>query len=493
MFRRHGFSLVELLVVLLIFAVLIAIAVPSLVANQPERNLASGGENFTNQISYCRTKAEATQNNIYLAFETRFDDNQVQGHDVDNPFSDYTNPSSAYNYTNPPNPGVARVANSYIIVEERPRYVSIALYDDLGTPGVDNLRLQEQYGDTLPNLIKVRSIGAQPYTYLDWLNDYDAWNAGNGPYPVEPQFPYSRRGTLGGDPTTGAFNDAATPLLIYPQVMINSPGSYSPPGTASLFTRSYNWAGAAVSDQQHKIFCVASEAEILAYDQTVVAGEPRTYDPLNDHPRLQDQVVDYIVLKRLEMPDQVWFVNPWKNTWLTGWEQQGTGVSRQYEDMQFLQYMWTFKPNGEMVMSDWTYTPEPFPDGSYDGLVHGNLEERKGPPTPHMMWMTIEEAVNFGSGSTYADAMVANNRKTDEIAAGRVFVFWPLNGKYLVDDYAPDDGARYIDTTGALDTGKAQYLNLKYDMGGSGTETDQSLAVAREFGYGQNFLVPPGS
>ena len=35
-----GFSLIELLVVLLIFAILIAIAVPSLIASQPERNLA---------------------------------------------------------------------------------------------------------------------------------------------------------------------------------------------------------------------------------------------------------------------------------------------------------------------------------------------------------------------------------------------------------------------------------------------------------------------
>jgi len=65
-----------------------------------------------------------------------------------------------------------------------------------------------------------------------------------------------------------------------------------------------------------------------------------------------------------------------------------------------------------------------------------------------------------------------------------MFCFWPLNGKYYVSDYTPNDGARRISEDDPR-------LNLSYNYDGTGDETDQMPLVAREYGYSQNFLVPP--
>ena len=73
----RGFSLIELLVVLLIFAILIGIAVPTLTANLPERHLAAAGDMFANDINYARAKAQSTGNPVYLAFVTQPDARQV--------------------------------------------------------------------------------------------------------------------------------------------------------------------------------------------------------------------------------------------------------------------------------------------------------------------------------------------------------------------------------------------------------------------------------
>ena len=74
-----GFSLIELLVVLLIFAILIAIAVPSLIASQPERNLAAAAERFANDMNYARSKAEATGNTVFVGFQFGMDEDNIEG------------------------------------------------------------------------------------------------------------------------------------------------------------------------------------------------------------------------------------------------------------------------------------------------------------------------------------------------------------------------------------------------------------------------------
>jgi hypothetical protein len=61
---------------------------------------------------------------------------------------------------------------------------------------------------------------------------------------------------------------------------------------------------------------------------------------------------------------------------------------------------------------------------------------------------------------------------------GRIFVLWPLNGQYVVQDYAPNDFSK-----GNLETmisgGNLPMLN------------NDEVVKKRELGYNQNFLTGP--
>jgi prepilin-type N-terminal cleavage/methylation domain-containing protein len=477
-----GFSLVEILVVLLIFAIMVAIAIPSLISSQPERNLAAAGDVFANDVSYARAKAESTGNTVYLGFITNTDAKQIEANkDVDandvGPTS--VNPYVGGTYRNPANPGIARTAKEYYIVEARPRFKEVK--DDSG-----------------------QVIGTEPYTYTDWLDDYDAYDNSAAPYPVEPLFPEDAGETarlLGGYPdrTLGEFNAFAAPIAMYPQQMRNTNG-----GLIDRFRDAAQgtdgWASddatSRASNAQMKLFCVADEEQILNYDQT--PSSPRVYDPLSDHPQMQDQVVDYVLLKRVALPEHVWFINPWRSQWMVSWEDiaDGGGTYRDYDvrDMQFLQYLYEFKSDGTVAQASWGYDPEPFPATSpvaaYDGLVYGSVVEKNSQPGVYMMWMGLEECLDFAANTNYmqiggedfgARADVISNKKSNTTGAGRMFSLWSLNGKYYVDEYAPNDFSKRLVNT--------DYLNLNYTNGGS-EETDQMPLVAREMGYNQNFLMP---
>lgn len=505
--QRRGFTLVELLVVLLIFGILTAIAVPSLISTQPQRNLAAAGDRFANDFNYARAKAEATKNRVFIAFETSPDPRQIEGR-----YNSVTNNLAAY--PNACNPGVARIASSYIIVEERPRF---------RTPGSSNAL----FGSAVDNR-------GQEYTYLDWLNQYDAWVAGNANYPVEPLFPYNATETAftspGLNPSLGPFNAAAAPLLMNYQNMtdalpdIRALGATDFSGLASIYASRHlgatpDWAAANTADQQYKIFCVQDQAAILAMDDGVLDSTGlRFYDPAADGIELMDQVVDYVLLKRVTLPEHCVFVNPWKSSWVVGWEDRngdgvyGAGDDQQLrQEMQFLQYLWCFNPPGiegtfgGLKLAVWTY--DPLSSGAYHGTVRVTDDFA---PSRHM-WMTLQECVDtdqaggllypaldpatsaapggFGAahavlGGSNLQSNIEANKKANLSAAGRMFTFSTMGSKYYVEDYTPNDSA-------ALIADDNVNLNVNYRIPDAGGNMGfESPIRARELGYSRNFLVP---
>jgi prepilin-type N-terminal cleavage/methylation domain-containing protein len=460
---QTGFSMIELLVVMLIFGILVAVAVPTLIATQPERNLAASGDRFANDVNYARSKAEATGNKVYLAFRTTADLNQVQGRwDPINRTEQMTPTSIGETFINPANPGCSRVANEYVIVEERPRF----------------------------------NVDGSPLTYLDWLNQLDNFNDGvvDAGYPVEPTFPYDIETTvLAGtlpDPSTGKFNPFAAPLINMWMNMLPSGADYEARHWENDGLNGADWSDGHPEDQQYKVFCVADEDEILSYDATVDfdANGNRVFTAGEDHPRLLDHVHDYVLLKRVKLPEHVYFLNPWKDHWTTGWEDvdlPGGGTQRNFEDnnLQFLQYLWTFKPNGELAYSEWTFDPEPFDDGSSNfGITHGQPVELDSLPTIRAAWMVLDEVLDFGANTPIAKVMVQPNKKANVESSARMFSFWALTAKYYVDDYTPNDSQRAMDENDAR-------LNKNYNVLGGSEEIGESVQVAREFGWNQDFLV----
>jgi prepilin-type N-terminal cleavage/methylation domain-containing protein len=452
-----GFSLIELLVVITILAILMAMVIPSLIGSQPARNLAAASERFGLDVKYAMQTAQSTGNAVFIGFD--FDVNAGNIEDARNPDGTLINATfNGTQFINPGNPGTARVATRYYIVEARKRW-----RDELIVGGI---------GAGQPNLTRSEGGYLVPFTYLDWLNQYDGFVNGFQPAPpVEPLFPYEQ-GI--GEPRSGDFNAFATPRYVYPLNMVDTStldylGRFLP-GTPV-------WANGNRQDQVYKMFCVADREEILGYDQAPITrdGNGLRLIGAEDSPVLMEQMVDYVLLKEIDLPDHVFMINPTHNYWATDFEDTGSGIVPSYQDMQFLQHLWLFHPNGEVALADWGYDTM----GDNSIFVHGQVIERKEAPLPRCAWMTTDEVVeDIFDGDTEANGSPFNEKKPQQASNGRMFILWPLNGQYEVLDYAPNDIAKGSVEQAILD-GNLPVVN------------NDEVLKKRELGYNQNFLTGP--
>jgi len=451
-----GFSMIELLVVITILAILMAIVIPSLISSQPARNLAASSERFGLDVKYAMQTSQSTGNDVIIGFD--YDVNPSNIEDARNP--DGTLVGSTFvngQFVNPGNPGAARVTTRYYIIEARKRWRDEVLVGG-ATAGTTYSRSDE------PKYLI-------PYTYLDWLNLYDAYANGKvASPPVEPLFPYSE-GL--GEPRNGDFNAFAAPRYVYPMNMADT-------GLTPYLTRFLPgtplWANGNRGDQVYKMFCVADRQEILDYDQAPITRDSNglRLPGSEDSATLKDQIVDYVLLKEVDLPDHVYLINPTHNYWVTDFSTTSSGIVSNFQDMQFLQHLWVFHPSGEIALADWGYDTQ----GDNSIFVHGQVMERKEAPLPHCAWMTTDEVVEDIFDGDTQNGSPFNERKPQQASNGRLFVLWPLNGQYEVLDYAPND------------FGKGS-LQQTIAAGGLPTITDDEVSKKRELGYNQNFLTGP--
>jgi prepilin-type N-terminal cleavage/methylation domain-containing protein len=448
---KPGFSLIELLVVTAVLAILMAIVVPSLINSQPSRNLASASERFGLDVKFAMQTAQATGNDVIIGFDYDLNPDNIEDAIADDgSIISIIQPGGRF--VNPGNPGVARVAKRYFIVEARKRWRDEVLVGTLGGPNYKR-------SDEPRHLI--------PFTYLDWLNLYDAYDNGTiANPPVEPLFPYAAGP---GTPKDGDFNALAEPRYVYPMNIRAGGNDY----LSRFLGGTPDWTAGDIDDQVYKLFCVADQAEILAYDQNPIRldDKGRRIAGPEDSPYLGEQIIDYVLLKEVELPEHVVFMNPTKNYWVTDYEDNGGGTEPIWQDMQFLQHLWVFHPSGEVALANWSYDSNGDPDVYY----HGQIAESNDTPQAHCFWLTLEEvAEDVFDGDTLGGSPF-DERKAQQAMNGRMFVLWPLNGQYEVLDYAPND------------IGKGS-LEDRINNGDPLPTTDAVLAK-REIGYNQNFLT----
>jgi prepilin-type N-terminal cleavage/methylation domain-containing protein len=454
-YRKQGFSLIELLVVITILAILMAIVIPSLISTQPQRNLAAASERVGLDMKYAMQTAQATGNDVIVGFACEPNpDNIENARAVDG--TALTNTYQNGQFVNPGNPGVARTATRYFIVEARKRWRDEVI---VGVTSGPNYKRSDE-----PRYLI-------PYTYLDWLNLYDAYNDGRVTNPpVEPLFPYAE-GL--GQPSNGDFNAFATPRFVYPQKMNDTSNTAY---LARFLAGTPNWSAGNREDQIYKMFCAADREEILAYDQNPVSYDDnglRLVGP-EDSLKLRDQIIDYVLLKDIELPDHCVLINPTHNSWVTDFENTSAGTVPSYQDMQFLQHLWVFHPSGEVTEAEWGY--EDF--GDTNTYVHGEVLEHRETPQAHCFWMITDEvAEDIFDGDTSGGSPF-NERKAQQDMNGRIFILWPLNGQYEVLDYAPNDYSK-----GSLET--------MITGGNLPVVNNDEVSKKRELGYNQNFLTGP--
>jgi len=416
-----GFTLTELLVVLLIIALAISIAVPAIMGGRNQRVLVASASRLSSDIQWAMTEAKKSGTNIYLAFKYDFSRDEILGHEAGPAGTVFDRDDPTYlngRFRPPDNPGVQRIATGYYLVQEQPRFWS--------TPQVPS--------GNIPSL--ELPAEATPYTYLDFLNELDKFLSDPNTFfaPKEPQYPFDpgKTAARGGAVSGSNVNRASVPRIFYPLAMDSPSSTYY----ASFIGDAFESGSLDLSlpeRQPNKVFCVADRDEILLYDRydPSPADGVRTYEPGVDHPRLIEQIYDYILLREVDLPKGVYLINPWKNLFPVGEN------PRVYADFQFLQFIYRISPDGSFRVYEWTYDPEPFPDNTTTGLVHGHLSLRLSTPDFIYFFLIIDEVVNPEENFNIMDTRRAQNEDS-----GRVITVWPLNSRVTIDPYAPNDSSR---------------------------------------------------
>ncbi len=414
----RGFTLIELLVVLVIVALILSIAVPSILSSRSQRVLVASSTRFMTDLQWAMGEAQKSGVNYFLVFKFDFDPNEILGHEAGfNTFQRDEDTWIGGSYRPPDNPGVRRIATGYLIIKESPRYWSVP--------------------NQVSGNVVVPALPAEgtPFTYLDFLNELDKYNADpiNYPAPVEPQYPIDVMATGAiGAPVSGPYvNRNSVPLLFYP-LRLSTPSQYQSAYLGdAVIQGSLDFS--APEFQANKVFCVADTEEILAYDRvdSNASDGQRTYEPGYDHPRLNEQIQDYVLVREVDLPEGIYFVNPWKNLFPVSADRS------RYADFQFIQFLYRIAPDGSFRVYEWTYSPEAFPNGDTGlnaGLVHGRADLRLTTPDFIYFFLTVEEAIDAELGF-----VIKETRRAQMDDYGRVITIWPLNGRVTIDAYAPND------------------------------------------------------